>query len=69
MRAGVAYMPSDRKRDGLILDLPVAANTSLAALGQFTQFGVVDRGAELRRVRHYVSALKVRCRVCRAARR
>lgn len=61
IRAGVAYMPSDRKRDGLILDLPVAANTSLAALGQFTQFGVVDRGAELRKVRHYVSALKVRC--------
>jgi rhamnose transport system ATP-binding protein len=29
---GIAYVPEDRRRHGVILDLPVAANTSLAVL-------------------------------------
>jgi D-xylose transport system ATP-binding protein len=61
IRAGLAYMPSDRKRDGLVLQMPVAANLSLAALRRFTHLGLIDRGEELRQVQHYVSALQVKC--------
>jgi rhamnose transport system ATP-binding protein len=33
---GIAYLPEDRRRHGVILDLPVAANTSLAVLKQLS---------------------------------
>jgi rhamnose transport system ATP-binding protein len=36
---GIAYVPEDRRRHGVILDLPVAANTSLAILRQLSQNG------------------------------
>ncbi len=61
IKAGVAYMPSDRKRDGLVLGMPVSSNLTLAALGKMTALGMIDRGAELRSVRHYVDSLKVKC--------
>jgi len=36
---GIAYVPEDRRRHGVILDLPVAANTSLAILRQLSHSG------------------------------
>ena len=32
VRHGIAYVPEDRRRHGVILDMPVAANTTLATL-------------------------------------
>ena len=61
IKAGVAYMPSDRKRDGLILGMNVSANLTLAALGKMTTFGVIDRGLELCNVQKFVTSLKVKC--------
>lgn len=61
IRNGIAYVPAERKRDGLIEALSVETNMTLAALGRLTRFGIVDRQAELRRVQHYVATLKVKC--------
>ncbi len=36
---GIAYVPEDRRRHGVILDLPVVANTSLAVLRQVATMG------------------------------
>jgi rhamnose transport system ATP-binding protein len=36
---GIAYVPEDRRRHGVILDLSVTANTSLAILNQLSQNG------------------------------
>jgi rhamnose transport system ATP-binding protein len=36
---GIAYVPEDRRQHGVVLELPVAANTSLAILRQLSQFG------------------------------
>ena len=33
VRLGIAYVPEDRRRHGVILRMPVAANTTLASLG------------------------------------
>jgi ABC-type sugar transport system ATPase subunit len=60
--AGIAYLPAERKRDGLILHNSIAANMSLAALGRVTQMGAVDRRRELLKVQEYVSTLRVKCR-------
>jgi len=43
---GLAYVPEDRRRHGVILDLPIAANTSLAILRRLSAAGRFDFGRE-----------------------
>jgi rhamnose transport system ATP-binding protein len=43
---GIAYVPEDRRRHGVILDLPVAANTSLAVLQQLSAGGRLNFSRE-----------------------
>jgi ABC-type sugar transport system ATPase subunit len=50
IRAGVAYIPESRKDDGLMLHRPVRENVSLTGLGAMSRLGLIDRGAERRRV-------------------
>src|SRR5205823_25878 len=42
MELGVAYVPEDRRRHGVILDLPVAANATLAILRKLVSGGLLD---------------------------
>ena len=51
LRAGVALIPESRKDDGLMLHRPVRENVSLTGLRSLNRFGLIDRGAERRRVR------------------
>ena len=39
---GIGYVPEDRRRHGVILDMPVAANTTLATLQDVSRFGLLD---------------------------
>ncbi|MGA9773291.1 MAG: sugar ABC transporter ATP-binding protein [Blastocatellia bacterium] len=42
IKRGIAYLPEDRRRYGVILEMPVSANISLASLDQLSRFGVMD---------------------------
>ena len=45
--AGIGLVPEDRKRQGLVLPMPIRQNVTLTCLGRFTNaLGVVRRGAE-----------------------
>jgi ABC-type sugar transport system ATPase subunit len=44
--AGIAYVPEERKTDGLALDLSVVENLSLPQLAELARAGVIDRGRE-----------------------
>jgi ABC-type sugar transport system ATPase subunit len=46
IRAGVVLVPEERKRDGLVLDLDVAANTTLPALRGVSRGGWLSRRLE-----------------------
>ncbi len=46
--AGIAYIPADRKIEGLHLDQPIAFNMALAATGRLAWHGVRRLGAERR---------------------
>ncbi|HSQ18877.1 MAG TPA: sugar ABC transporter ATP-binding protein [Blastocatellia bacterium] len=37
IRQGIAYLPEDRRRHGVIAELPVSANITLASLGRWTR--------------------------------
>jgi rhamnose transport system ATP-binding protein len=39
---GIAYLPEDRRRHGVILDLPISANITLASLGRLSRRGALD---------------------------
>jgi ribose transport system ATP-binding protein len=46
IRDGIALAPEDRKREGVVADLSVAGNTSLACLPGLERFGLIDESAE-----------------------
>lgn len=57
---GIAYVPEDRRRHGVILDLSVAANVSLARLPALSRRGFMDFDAERRLARDHVDRLVVK---------
>ena len=44
--AGIAYVPEDRRRHGVILDMPIDANITLASLDRLSRPSGLDRGRE-----------------------
>ena len=48
VRLGIAYTPEDRKRQGAILPMSIASNTSLASLGAVSSAGWLRDGREAR---------------------
>jgi rhamnose transport system ATP-binding protein len=43
---GIAYVPEDRRRHGVILEMPVTANSTLAILRKISRGGLLDFGKE-----------------------
>jgi ribose transport system ATP-binding protein len=58
---GMAFIPEDRKTEGLILPMSVRDNLSFAAIEQFSRFGLIDRGAEKVAVDQIIQLLQIRC--------
>ncbi|MFJ2744752.1 sugar ABC transporter ATP-binding protein [Streptomyces sp. NPDC087440] len=46
VRHGISLLTEDRKGQGLVLDMPVAANVTLAATGKVSRGGLLKRGEE-----------------------
>jgi rhamnose transport system ATP-binding protein len=57
---GIAYVPEDRRRHGVILDLPIAANVSLASLAAVTRRGLIDRAAETAAAARFIDRLHIK---------
>jgi rhamnose transport system ATP-binding protein len=57
---GVAYVPEDRRRHGVIMDLPMAANTSLAVLKQLSANGRLNVARERALAQTMVTRLAVK---------
>jgi ABC-type sugar transport system ATPase subunit len=57
---GVGLLTEDRKGEGLMLELPVQQNMSLAALKNFSRGGFVDESLERAAVQGFVDRFRVR---------
>lgn len=57
---GIAYVPEDRRRHGVILDMAVSANITLAILGRLGRWGFLDFREERRIAARYASRLTVK---------
>ena len=57
---GIAYVPEDRRHHGVVLDMSVAANTTLATLRAVSTLGILDSGRERRVAADFVRRLVVK---------
>lgn len=46
MALGIAYVPEDRRRNGLVMEMPVSQNTTLASLRNISKNGFLQFGKE-----------------------
>jgi len=58
--AGLGYLTEDRKAEGIIPDMSVRENMTLALLPKMTKGGQIDRVAERKLVQHYIDALGIK---------
>jgi rhamnose transport system ATP-binding protein len=58
--AGIGYLPEDRLRHGVIAEMSVAANTSLASLGSVSRTGFIDTALETRLAETYVGRFRIK---------
>jgi len=60
IKNGVALLPEDRKRLGLLMDKTIAVNVTLASLKKLSRFGVVNEKRERADVEHYRDMLSIK---------
>ena len=59
IKSGIALVPEDRKRHGILACLSVRENITLSALGRFSRFGLLDIAGEAQRSQEFVSSLNI----------
>jgi erythritol transport system ATP-binding protein len=63
IREGVALIPEDRQREGLVQSMSIAGNLTLASLGQFVRGGFhIDLGREKRAIAEAIRNLSIKAR-------
>jgi ribose transport system ATP-binding protein len=60
VREGIALITEDRKGEGLLLPLPIAANVSLGNVGSVARHGVVDAKRENALAMKQIQAMRIR---------
>ena len=60
IRLGIGYVPEDRRQHGVVLDMAVASNASLASLDAVSSRGLIDRAAERLLAESYVERLRIK---------
>ena len=58
--ARIAFLPEDRKQQGLVLGLSVERNIALSHLGPLSRFGVMDHRTERREAERAIVDLRIR---------
>jgi rhamnose transport system ATP-binding protein len=60
IQAGIAYVPEDRRRHGVVLDLAISANITLASLDRLARRGAMDFGQEQQVAVEYTHRLGIK---------
>jgi ribose transport system ATP-binding protein len=58
---GMAFIPEDRKTEGLMLPMSVRDNLSFAAIERFSRFGFIDAKSEKAAIDQIIKMLQIRC--------
>jgi rhamnose transport system ATP-binding protein len=57
---GIAYVPEDRRQHGVVPELPLTANTTLATLKSVARSGLIDYARECSLTQAYVERLRIK---------
>ncbi|MDD2058319.1 sugar ABC transporter ATP-binding protein [Pseudomonas sp. GD03860] len=60
IRAGIGYIPRERKVEGIVSMLSVAQNMTLARIGQVTNCGLLDEGRERTIAQDWIKRLSIK---------
>jgi rhamnose transport system ATP-binding protein len=60
MRAGIGFVPEDRRQQGLVMDLSIARNATMTRTGKLARFGLISRAAENELAREWAARLQLR---------
>lgn len=60
IRLGIGYLPEDRRQHGVILEMAVAMNISLASLHSVSRWGLVNKKRERDLAKGYVEKLRIK---------
>jgi len=60
--SGIAFVPEERRTQGLILNFPVSENITLAYLKRFSRLGIINNESEINITRHYINRLSIKTR-------
>ncbi len=58
--AKIGYVPEDRRQHGVVLEMAIASNTSMASLGAVSRHGMIDGSLERQLARGYVERLRIK---------
>ena len=57
---GIGYVPEDRRQHGVVLELPIFANISLASLKRISSLGWIHRDQERDLAERYIGQLRIK---------
>jgi rhamnose transport system ATP-binding protein len=60
MRAGIGFVPEDRRQQGLVMDLSIARNTALTRLRALSRAGLIRSSAESSLAREWAARLQLK---------
>ena len=60
IKRGIAYVPEDRRRHGVVLDLAISANITLASLDKISSYGALDTSREKETAADYTRRLGIK---------
>jgi rhamnose transport system ATP-binding protein len=60
MRAGIAFVPEDRRQQGLVMDLSIARNATITRLRALSRAGLIRGGAEKRLAQEWATRLQLK---------
>ena len=60
IEAGIGYLPEDRQQHGVVPEMAVDENVSLASLAAVSRGGLIDRAREREQAEEYVAQLRIK---------
>jgi ABC-type sugar transport system ATPase subunit len=60
IRLGIGYLPEDRRQHGLILEMKIAENISMASLGRVSRWGFIRKTTEADQGERYIRELRIK---------
>jgi rhamnose transport system ATP-binding protein len=59
MRAGIGFVPEDRRQQGLVMDLSIARNATMTGMGRLSRLGIIRASAENGLAREWAARLQL----------